>query len=251
MSTYITIGQPNSPLRVILEIEDDTRVIAVLRPNGAVMEYRDVPSWVLQQIRDRGMVYIGGALVDTTFPQPSTPQQKEHKPFGWTDACKYALYFIIGMFVVAIVVGIIDSFDEGDASVSVASSPTATPTPVFTWYAPAEITAVYQSNIARANVLFQSGTIGIRGKVAELHPTNPRIVYLVERDATDWMYRIGETAEQEAARDWRVIRVELPVSQVAMLNLGDAISVRCDGLKQDRYVDTGAELECLEPSVVG
>ena len=240
----IHIGQSNSPLRAILLIEDDTKVIAVERPNGSTMEYKDIPQWVFMDIRNRGMVYIGGVLSKAT-QQPA--------PFGYRDACKYGAYFVLGMLAIFVIISIVSTSESDSSTTSpvVAAVPTPTPTPI-PWYTPAEITEVYKSHRTRANVLFEQGEVYIQSTLAEMHPSKPGLVYLVERrrPATDLALVMMETDADRDAKDWHVIRAQLPPTQVVNLEIGDAIGVRCDSLDPDPHVGTGAELVCLKATLV-
>ena len=171
--------------------------------------------------------------------------------------CRLASIVIVSAFGLFIILGIISSIvapnNDNPTSASnpprPAATPTSTPTPI-PWYTPIEITEVYQTNIARAHLMFESGIVHITSTVAELHPTNPRLIYLSERQAAGLLGGLYESDAEKAARDWRTIRAELPIEQVATLNVGDAIAVRCDKLEQDRYVSTGAELICHKATLV-
>ncbi len=125
--------------------------------------------------------------------------------------------------------------------------PTATPTPIH-WYSPQEITEVYQTNRARAHILFETGTVHIQGEVSEFHTNQLGLIYLVKRraPASDFSF-LTETDAQRAAKDWKVIRAKLSIEQVAAMNIGDPIRLRCDRLEPDEYVGTGAELICANP----
>lgn len=141
-------------------------------------------------------------------------------------------------------------------------TPTAIPTPTFTplptptpasihWYSPQEITEVYHTNRARAHIMFETGTVHIQGEVSEMHTHQLGLIYLVKRraPASDFSF-LSETDAQRAAKDWKVIRAMLSVQQVAEMNLGDPIRLRCERLEPDEYVGTGAELVCVNAAVV-
>ena len=161
-----------------------------------------------------------------------------------------------GLFIVLGIVSIIVAPNNDNRTTAsnpprtaATSTPTATPIP---WYTPAEITAVYQSHITRAHVMFEQGEVFIQSTLAEMHPSRPGLVYLVERrkPATDLTLVMMETDEDRAAKDWRVIRAQLPAEQVAALDIGDAIGVRCERLEPDPNVGTGAELVCLKATLI-
>ena len=128
--------------------------------------------------------------------------------------------------------------------------PTPTPTPIY-WYTPAEITSVYRTNPARANVLFERSFIYIKANVAEFHPNELGLIYLVKRraPATDFSF-LYSTGEERASDDWKVIRAQLSVGQVARMNIGDEIYLRCTRLEKDEYVGTGSELICQNARLI-
>ena len=127
------------------------------------------------------------------------------------------------------------------------SSQTAIPTPTpIPWYTPEQITQIYKSNPATGMVRFERHAyLYIRGEVAEIHESEPGLIYLVKRPTgihvpgLPWFFKTD---------DWRVLRADLPVEQAGSLALGDTMQLRCLGLTQHN-VTRGKELSCESASL--
>ena len=237
------IGQPNSPLRAILEIEGDTRVVAVLTPNGSIMEYRDIPQWVFMEIRHRDLVYVGDALLETQMPNPNpptpNPQGKSH------NKCKPAYIVAASVVGLLIIIGIIVSDTSNDnvpGSSIVVTSPTRTPTPPPTPTPPTyvsvgEILGTFEANPARGKVQYMGEHVYVKGKVRGFNESDSRVVYLTPE--TTW-----ETDNYEVF----LVRFST-LQQVASLSRGDEISMLCK-ISQGHAFSSGYEIECTPVGTV-
>lgn len=68
--TQLTITDGGA-LRVILELEDNRKVIAVLRPDGSLVQPKDIPEWVWRAMRHRGLLFSGD------IPTTEEPSQEQ------------------------------------------------------------------------------------------------------------------------------------------------------------------------------
>lgn len=232
VSEYVNIGQPNSPLRAILEVEDDTRVVAVLRPNGSVMEYRDIPRWVFMDIRHRGMVYVGGALSETQIPQQNPVAPSSDSQGTSHNRCKPVWAVAAAIGVLFVIYGIMNP-DAFESDVPASSSPTATPTPTPPTYVhPQTILSTFRENPARGKVEYMREPIHVRGNVRSFNNSDSRVIYLTP-EAT-W-----ETG------DYEVFLVRLPnLDTAASLSIGDELRMLCK-IGLGNAFPHGYEVECI------
>ncbi len=274
----ITIGEPNSPLRAILEVEEDRRVVAVLRLNGSPMEYRDIPEWVLRDIRERGMVYTGNVFNEPELPQqqsslpPPPLSQQKSGPSGMCRGCGIIAVAIGGLFLFGVILAAI--FGNGDSTV-----PVAQPRPSPTWTAEerekfheerrqATIAATEAKRSREAALATAQPTPTprptptpvsyvpvqdivstfranpARGKVqfmqAPIHVTG-KIVSFNNSDSRVVYLTPEATWETE---DYEVFLIRFStLSQAAALSIGDNIRVRCD-MGEGYAFPHGYELEC-------
>ena len=254
----VTIGQPNTPLRAILEVEGNTRVVAVLLPNGSPMPYKDIPQWVFMDIRHRGMVYVGDALLETQMPQQTPPIHSPSPQGTWHKNCKPACVVaasVIGLFAI-IGIFVPDTPDDDSTSPVVAGSPTriprviptstprSTPTPLPTptptpptYISVGEILSTFRANPARGKVQYMGESVYVKGKVRAFNDSDSRVVYLTP-DAT-W-----ET------EDYEVFLVRLAtLQQAASLSRGDEISMLCK-ISSGYAFPHGHEIECTPVGTV-
>ena len=232
------------PLRAILEVEDDTRVVAVLRPNGSIMEYRDIPQWVFQEIRNRGMVYIGNAFVEPEAPRSPFPQPPLSRPDDDWRNIKSGVLIVFaalgGLFIFAVIAALISN--DGDSTIPVAESPTRTPrvfntptprptpTPIA-YVSVSEILDTFQANPARGKLEYMEEPIYVIGRVRGFNDSDSRVVYLTPD--TTW-----ETD------DYEVFLIRLPsLAQAAALSIGDTIRTKCK-IGSGYAFPHGYEIEC-------
>jgi hypothetical protein len=110
-------------------------------------------------------------------------------------------------------------------------------------YTPAEISEIFQSNRARAELLFESGEVYVQGKISEFDQEDLTAVYLTRRPGYNF-------ADLFSDGDWRVFRVHLSKSTVAHLNTGDGVYLRCGRIDVDAYAGRGKELVCKKPTSI-
>lgn len=234
-NTRRVIISDGGALRAILEVEGDTRVVAVLLPNGSVVPSKDIPRWVWQAIRNRGLVYDGDA------PAHDVPSQLHGvvtRSAGWRGMCKWTCIVFGGLvmliFVIGFIAAIIDSGSSGDGGPvsSVVPSPTPTPFPTPTppvYVSPEDILRTFRANPARGKVQFMEEPIYVSGTVRGFNHSDSRVVYLTrEGGQEDYMVFLVRFATLE---------------EVAVLSIGDDISIRCDLSTGVPFLG-GREIEC-------